>query len=435
MTVRVLVVDDSSFFRRRVSEILTIEGEMEVIGTAADGQAAVDQAKALRPDVITMDIEMPVLDGISAVREIMDQCPTPILMFSSLTHDGARATLDALEAGALDFLPKKFEDIARNRDEATSVLQQRVIELARKRVSRISKRASTDSVRPAAGKPEPRPSAGLSTSRTSSSLDSSRRTSSFGQSQPSHSAPGTRSASPSARLSGKDSSEARRSDTVAARAESSKSDDHKAEVDTAVDSTSLQANTRYKLLAIGTSTGGPVALQTILTQLPANFPYPILLVQHMPAAFTKAFAQRLNGLCKIEVKEASDGDTLRSGVAYLAPGGTQMLVDGRTGQARLRIRTDDSERITYRPSVDLTFASVSKVFGGQVLGVILTGMGADGREGCRMLKDNGATIWAQDRDSCVVYGMPQAVAAAGISSKDIALNRMAASILTEVGYS
>lgn len=395
MTVRVLVVDDSSFFRRRVSEILNADPEIEVIGTAPDGAAAVREAQSLKPDVITMDIEMPVLDGISAVRQIMDKCPTPILMFSSLTHDGARATLDALEAGALDFLPKKFEDIARNRDEATRVLQQRVRELARKRMRRIvSSTPPSASVRPSA----------LKAGEISRTLASSRSLQQY---------------------SNKEGVPAR-TRLQATTSEISKPLGH----------TQLTSNQNYKVLAIGTSTGGPVALQTILTQFPANFPYPIILVQHMPASFTKAFAQRLNGLCNIEVCEAAEGDLLRPGVAYLAPGGMQMLVDGRSGsQVRLRIRADESERITYRPSVDLTFASLSKVYGGQVFGVILTGMGADGREGSRMLKSAGATIWAQDRDSCIVYGMPQAVASAGIASASYSLSQMADKILREVGYS
>lgn len=376
MTIRVLVVDDSSFFRRRLSEILNASAELEVVGTAADGEAAIRQTHALKPDVITMDIEMPVLDGISAVRRIMQECPTPILMFSSLTHDGAKATLDALEAGALDFLPKKFEDIARNRDDAVQVLQQRVREIARKSVS-----SRATPMRPAPPRAQP----------------------------VSRSAPAAAPSAPAPR--------ARPEPRVSAPV-----------------GTSLTANTRYKLLAIGTSTGGPVALQNILTQLPANFPYPIVLVQHMPAAFTKAFAQRLNGLCKIEIREAADGDVLKAGVAYLAPGGMQMIVDGRPGNARLRIKTDSSERITYRPSVDLTFASISKVYGGDVLGVILTGMGADGREGSRMLQARGAVIWAQDQESCVVYGMPQAVATAGIATQSYALKDMAGKIMREVGY-
>ncbi|MDW2276292.1 MULTISPECIES: chemotaxis response regulator protein-glutamate methylesterase [unclassified Vibrio] len=368
MAIKVLVVDDSSFFRRRVSEIINSESRLEVIDVAVNGREAVEKAKSLKPDVITMDIEMPVMDGITAVREIMAAAPTPILMFSSLTHDGAKATLDALDAGALDFLPKKFEDIARNREEAVSLLQQRVIQIA-------SKRAFMR-------RPIARPTA--STSTTTRSLGS--RTASAVTPTP------TRPAATKYRASGK----------------------------------------KYQLTAIGTSTGGPVALQKILTRLPMNYPHPIVLIQHMPATFTAAFASRLNTLCKIQVKEAQDGDVLQPGVAYLAPGGKQMMVDGRAGAARLRI-IDGGDRMNYKPCVDVTFGSAAKVYGDKVLSLVLTGMGADGREGARMLKSAGSTIWAQDEESCVVYGMPQAVAKAGISSEDLPLDRIAERMLVEVG--
>ena len=366
MAIRVLVVDDSSFFRRRVSEIINSEPRLEVIDVATNGREAVDKAIQLKPDVITMDIEMPVMDGISAVREIMAKQPVPILMFSSLTHEGAKATLDALDAGALDFLPKKFEDIARNRDEAVSLLQQRVIQISSRR---------TMMRRPVA----PRPTAATTAARPGS-------------------APLTRGARPAA--------------PAVARFKAS--------------------GKKYQLTAIGTSTGGPVALQKILTKLPASYPHPIVLIQHMPATFTAAFASRLNSLCKIEVREAQDGDVLKPGVAYLAPGGKQMMVDGRPGASRLRI-LDGGERMNYKPCVDVTFGSAAKIYGDKVLSMVLTGMGADGREGARMLKQAGATIWAQDEESCVVYGMPQAVAKAGISSEDLPLERIAERMLVEVG--
>ncbi|MGB0894788.1 MAG: chemotaxis-specific protein-glutamate methyltransferase CheB, partial [Parashewanella sp.] len=184
------------------------------------------------------------------------------------------------------------------------------------------------------------------------------------------------------------------------------------------------------LVVIGTSTGGPVALQKILTQFPANYPLPILLIQHMPAAFTPAFAGRLNGLCKIQVKEAENGDVLKPGCAYLAPGGLQMMLEKNGAQGRLKVLAGNAD-MNYKPSVDITFASVSKTFSGDALAVVLTGMGADGREGARLLKAAGSTIWAQDEESCVVYGMPQAVANAGLSSKSIPLDSMANAILKE----
>ncbi|WP_233962517.1 protein-glutamate methylesterase/protein-glutamine glutaminase [Shewanella indica] len=378
MTIKVLVVDDSSFFRRRVSEIVNQDPELEVIGMANNGAEAVKLAAELKPQVITMDIEMPIMDGITAVRQIMATHPTPILMFSSLTHDGAKATLDALDAGALDFLPKRFEDIATNKDEAIRLLQQRVKALGHRRIFRPIVRPNVtptplgSSNRPAASSSLPRQSA------TAASISANRQL----QRRSAGAAP--------ARASGK----------------------------------------QYKLLVIGTSTGGPVALQRILTQFPADYPHPILLVQHMPAAFTPAFASRLNGLCKIEVKEAVNGDMLRPGCAYLAPGGMQMMLErsGATGRIKILAGNED---MNYKPCVDITFASASKAFGGDVLAVILTGMGADGREGARMLKGVGATIWAQDEASCVVYGMPQAVTTAGISSQSISLDNMAEAILRE----
>ncbi|WP_150748659.1 chemotaxis-specific protein-glutamate methyltransferase CheB, partial [Pseudomonas fluorescens] len=176
----------------------------------------------------------------------------------------------------------------------------------------------------------------------------------------------------------------------------------------------------YKLVAIGTSTGGPVALQRVLTQLPANFPAPILLVQHMPAAFTKAFAERLDKLCRIRVKEAEDGDILRPGLALLAPGGKQMMVDGR---GAVKILPGD-ERLNYRPCVDITFGSAAKSYGDKVLAVVLTGMGADGREGARLLKQAGSSIWAQDEASCVIYGMPMAIVKAELADAVYGLDEM-----------
>ncbi|MEM0554552.1 MULTISPECIES: protein-glutamate methylesterase/protein-glutamine glutaminase [Aeromonas] len=370
MAVKVLVVDDSSFFRRRVSEIISQDPMLTVIDTAQNGREAVDKAMSLRPDVITMDIEMPVLDGISAVREIMAKCPTPILMFSSLTHEGAKATLDALDAGALDFLPKKFEDIARDKDEAVRLLQQRVKEISRKRFL-------MSSARPKAPEPMARSPLGSSAaSRTAERVPETPRI----------------TPAPAFKRSGK----------------------------------------TYQLVAIGTSTGGPVALQNVLTKLPGDFPHPILLIQHMPATFTAAFAARLNGLCQIGVKEAEDGDVLKPGHAYLAPGGKQMLLEGRGVGARIRI-IDGNDKVNYKPCVDITFASAAKTYADKVLAIVLTGMGADGRDGAKLLKEQGSTIWAQDEASCVVYGMPQAVAKAGIASESLPLDKVAQRILVELG--
>ncbi len=346
MAVRVLIVDDSGFFRRRLTEIFATDPGIEVVGTAANGQEAVDQVARLKPDVITMDIEMPVMDGITAVRRIMAARPTPILMFSSLTTEGATATFEALEAGAADFLPKRLEDIAADRNVAIRELIARVRLLA------------TRSARPAA---RPQPEALVR-------------------------APAARPGSAG----------------------------------------------RYRILAIGASTGGPVALQQVLMALPKDFPVPILLIQHMPGTFTGPFAQRLNQLCKITVKEAAEGDALVPGQALLAPGGKQMLLEQHAGQVLVRIQEPEPGQ-NYKPSVDVTFSAVARVFPGKSLALVLTGMGADGREGARLLKQGGSTVWAQDEKTCVVYGMPAAIAEAGLADQVLPLASIGPGIAHEVG--
>ncbi|MGL4475293.1 MAG: protein-glutamate methylesterase/protein-glutamine glutaminase [Shewanella sp.] len=400
MAIKVLVVDDSSFFRRRVSEIVNQDPDLEVIGTANNGMEAVKLAKELKPDVITMDVEMPVMNGIMAVREIMSCQPVPILMFSSLTHDGAKATLEALDAGALDFLPKRFEDIATNKDEAVLLLQQRIKAISRRRVTRVISSNRSDSP----VKTEP--------------------LGAFQQAKFSYEARSNNDVSIGNDNKGKQN--------VKAWGVSSATHASLAK-DTPPRTTKIKGSGKqYRLVAIGTSTGGPVALQAVLTSLPANFPHPILLVQHMPAAFTPAFASRLNSLCKIEVKEAENGDVLRAGCAYLAPGGMQMLLEKDGNLGRLKVLPGPSE-LNYKPSVDITFASVAKIIGRDTLALILTGMGSDGRDGSRLIKEAGGEIWAQDEASCVVYGMPQAVTNAGLSSYSLPLADIGEAIIKETG--
>jgi two-component system chemotaxis response regulator CheB len=349
MTVRVLIVDDSSFFRRRLTEIFKADSHIEVVGNAANGQEGVERALALKPDVITMDIEMPVMDGITAVRRIMAAHPTPVMMFSSLSTEGAQATLDALEAGAMDFLPKRLEDIAQNSNDAIRTLCLRVRMLGLRGIR--------------------------------------------------HAAPRTGAARPPARPA------------PAVRAHTN--------------------GHQYRLVGIGASTGGPVALQQVLKALPGNFPVPVLLVQHMPGTFTGPFAERLDQVCEIAVREAVDGDALVPGTALLAPGGRQMVVEARNGAAVVRIRDSEASQ-HYRPCIDSTFTSIAKQFASGTLALILTGMGADGREGARVLKQGGATVWAQDEKSCVVYGMPAAVVEAGLADQILPLSEIGPGLAHEV---
>lgn len=368
--IKVLVVDDSGFFRRRVAEILGADPQIQVVGTATNGQEAVEQTLALHPDVITMDYEMPVMDGITAVRQIMQRQPTPVLMFSSLTYEGARVSLDALDAGAADYLPKNFEDISRHPEKVRQLLCERVHALARSNRRSLglgAAAAPVASATPASAARKPLAPRAAATAPA-----------------PAPAEPVRRSAAPRKRS--------------------------------------------YKLVAIGTSTGGPVALQKILTRLPASFPAPILLIQHMPGTFTTAFADRLDKLCQITVREAVDGDMLRPGVALLAPGGKQMMIDAR---GTVRILPGD-ERLNYKPSVDVTFGSAARALQDKVLAIVLTGMGADGREGARMLKQAGSTVWAQDEASCVIYGMPMAVVKANLADGVYDLDEIAR-YLTELG--
>lgn len=371
MPINVLVVDDSGFFRRRICEILEDDPRLHVVGEAKDGKEAIAKVIELDPDVITMDIEMPVMDGITAVREIMKQKPSAILMFSTLTTEGAKATLDALDAGALDFLPKRLEDISQNREDALRHLRSRVFTIGAK--GKASKRLGiVPGARPAVERPTATPTPQKAV--------------------PSSEVPKQAPAMPK--------------DAVASLKD-------------------------VKLVAIGTSTGGPMALHEILSKLPADFPVPILLIQHMPGSFTTAFAERLNTMCKIEVREAQDGDLLRPGLALLAPGGRQMLVEKHNQMHAVRIM-DSEVKINYKPCIDITFHSIAAEVDNsdKVLTVIMTGMGSDGREGIRKMKKMGQkmVVWVQDEASSVVYGMPSSVIEAGLSDFVVPLSELGTSL-------
>ncbi|MEJ2619712.1 MAG: chemotaxis response regulator protein-glutamate methylesterase [Candidatus Thiodiazotropha sp.] len=342
--VRVLIVDDSAFFRRRVAAALQSAEDMEIIGYAANGDEAIRQTQRLKPDVITMDVEMPVIDGITAVRRIMSDTPTRILMFSALTKEGAKETLDALDAGAMDFLPKDMSHPVAGAEETSKALLERVRGLAKSPLS-LSRASMKEYLTP-----------------------SSTRVSAVGQTAPTFS-------------------------------------------------------TTPELVAIGASTGGPVALRQVLSALPRNYSLPVVAAVHMPGSFTRAYAERLDGSCAIKVKEATDREVLQSGVVLIAPGGKQMKVVRGAGGYQVRISEPLPGEI-YHPSVDQMFASVAESHRGKALGLILTGMGSDGLEGAKKLKKQGSSLWSQDQKSCVVYGMPQAVEKAGLSDKVLNLDEI-----------
>lgn len=358
MTIRVLIVDDSRFICKRICEILEEDSDFKVVGSASNGKQALLMAAQLEPDVITMDIEMPVMDGISAVKAIMAECPTAILMFSAATHAGAQATLDALSAGAIDFLPKQLDDIDGNREIAKRVLRRRV-----RIVALQSKRLKTNPLR---HKPVISKNSVLDTPLSSTRVGINRSRNTF-----------------------------------------------------VVNS----VNNRIELLVIVASTGGPVAIQKVLTQLSGQCSFPILIVQHMPHNFTNSFADRLNQLCEIKVTEAVDGDLLKPGEALLAPGGMQMEVKRISTGKAVKITEKKVDEI-YGPCADVTLASVAKAYSAHVLTVVLTGMGSDGKNGAFALKQKGCSIWAQDEASCTIYGMPKAIVDANLADKVYSLNEI-----------
>lgn len=331
---RIMVVDDSPFMRKAIERMLSSAPDIEVVATARDGQEALDKLAEVKPDLITLDVEMPRMDGLTCLRKIMATQPTPVLMVSALTQEGAKATLDALAAGALDFIPKESGTGGPAFLQLQNELQEKIRKLARN--PRFGRNRPAPALRPAPGGP---------------------------------------AATITPRPTGKPSS--------------------------------LPSGSMADLLVIGTSTGGPKALQELLPLLPASLPVPCLIVQHMPATFTKAFADRLNGLCQVTVKEAEHGEPTRSGHVYIAPGGQHMFWRPKGSQGHLELGAEPASTL-HRPSVDVMFNSVAEAYPRQVLAMILTGMGSDGAKGMEALKQKGAFTVAEAEETCVVYGMPRA---------------------------
>jgi len=342
--IRVMIVDDSALMREVLKEILDQDEEIEVIGTASDPYQAREKIPILKPDVLTLDVEMPRMDGLEFLEKLMQAHPMPVVMVSSLTEKDCDTTVRALELGAVDYVTKPRLDLRLGTLEHAEELVSKVKAAAQARVNRH---------RPA------RPAeAGIASSRTSQ--------------------PG-------------------------------------------------MFHTTDKLVAIGASTGGTEALVHFLTALPANSPG-MLVVQHMPAGFTRSFAGRLDSLCRVRVKEAQDGDRLLAGHVLLAPGDFHMEL-ARSG-AQFKIRVYQAEAVNrHRPSVDVLFESCAHAAGPNAVGVIMTGMGADGARGLLAMRQAGAHTLAQDEDSCVVFGMPREAIALGAAEEIAPLEKLAAAAL------
>lgn len=505
MTIRVLIVDDSRFFRKRLAEMIASDPELELAGEAENGRDAVLRVRELKPDLVTMDVEMPVMNGIEAVREIMKVCPTPVLMFSSLTEQGAKATLDALEAGAMDFMPKCFDDILKNKKESVEALIGRMRELGRAKGSmhRFRPHAHTSQAHASFSghssvRTEPRSASlasGLSpsstqglgaraslrtttslrentllrdkasigadsrtTTFTKNGLEATSRTSSLASrlnritlsaTSQTLGAEGLALANTTkdttsisermvairTRLHSPNKTSARGASALTSNLKESFKENAKESSKEAVNDkapTSLAYNRKFAAIFIGSSTGGPLALQTVLTALPADLPVPVVVVQHMPGSFTGPFAERLDELCALKVTEAKDGDQLVAGHVYVAPGGMQMLVESSIGnKATLKI-VPSPAGINYKPCVDITFGSAAQAYRGRVLASVLTGMGADGRKGSSLLRAQGATILAQNEETCVIYGMPKAVVEAGLADYVLPIDEIAPQMVAEL---
>ncbi len=349
MTVRVLIVDDSAFMRNAISSMLSSDPEIEVIGKARDGIEAVELVEKLRPDIVTMDVEMPKMDGITALKHIMEKNPIPVIMVSSLTTEGAKVTLEALDIGAVDFIPKNLSNLSINIVNIKAILIEKIKQIGKKGIIKKRRPITTQ---------------------------------------------------------------------------------HQVEVPKTMPMR-ITGDRRINLVAIGTSTGGPKALQEIIPKLPKDFPTPIVIAQHMPPNFTGPFAERLNQLSQITVKEAEEGEPVKQGVAYIAPGRGHMRVKRVRGIETI-VAISENEDFIYRPSVDALMLSVAEFFPGRSLGVILTGMGNDGLRGLIELKKTGGRIFAQNEETCVVYGMPKAVVDVGIADKVLPIEEMAGEIINAV---
>jgi two-component system chemotaxis response regulator CheB len=365
--IRVLVVDDSAFMRKVIANMLGSDPRITVAGVARHGEEALAQVRALKPDVMTLDIEMPGMNGIEVLRRVMEEMPLPVIMVSSLTEEGAKETLTALDLGAVDYIPKHLQGSAVNILGIQHDLIEKVIAAHRvgARLAQLTRKAR-ETGRPA-GRPIP----------------------------PNTVSVGRESVKPSASAG------------------------------------SVFHARGSKVVAIGCSTGGPKALQEIFPLFPKDFPAAILVVQHMPKFFTGPFAQRLNQVSEIEVREAVDGDVPEPGLALIAPGGLHMRV-ARRSATEVAVRLSAEPVTLHMPSVDEMMTSVAQVFSGRAVGVILTGMGNDGHDGMKAIRAAQGRTIAQDEASCVIYSMPKGVVDSGLADKIVPLDKIAGEIANMV---
>lgn len=352
--IRVLVVDDSAFMRKVISDILNADDNITVIDTAKNGEEALEKAKLYKPDVITLDVEMPVMDGLSCLKLLLKQEQIPVIMLSSITREGADATIQALEIGAFDFITKPTNIFSMSGEDKKSELIEKVKEAKNTKQKKIFTYKSFIN---------------------------------------------------KIQFNEKPKSEIKKSSTI------------------------------KKIVAIGTSTGGPKALQEVIPLIPGDIPAAFLVVQHMPPGFTRSLAARLNGMSEVTVKEAEDNEIVNAGYVYVAPGDYHMRVERYELEEALKIRlTREPPLGGHRPAVNVMMESLSSTGLTNIIGIIMTGMGGDGGEGIRKLKDkNKAFIIAQDEKSCVVYGMPKVAVQTGAVDAVVPLKEITHEIVRNVG--
>lgn len=442
--VRVLIVDDSAFMRRTLTGLLSQSQDIEIVGTAINGEDALVKCKELDPDVVTMDIEMPKMDGLTALKHLMRDNPLPVLMISSLTHEGASVTLEALEEGALGYVTKVSSTSLPDMEGFAAELIDTIKAIARRKsIMRLrfrnkklaEQRLSGTGNAGTSGAPDASGAARLAQAGRALGANGTRPTGSAspglpggtGRSRPLSSMGRTDSGLPSAtsRLgSAQTTRPAAPSGLARTRGAAPASTTGKG-VATGL---TIAPRKGYDLLVIGVSTGGPPAVQKILLELPAKLPVPILVAQHMPASFTGPFAKRLDSLVPMTVKEALPEEKLMAGTVYICPGGKHFRVENRKGLI-MALVTEEPKDALYKPSVNVLFETAGEVLGRRVLGVMLTGMGYDGLEGSKVLKAKGGTLLAQSEATCVVYGMPKAVVDAGLTDGIIDIDDMASTLL------
>lgn len=372
--IKILVVDDSAFMRKVLSDLFKSQPDFEVVDIGRNGAEAVEKVKQHSPDVVTLDVEMPVMDGLTALEQIMAVKPTPVVMVSSLTKAGADATIKALSLGAVDFVAKSAGSISRI-DEIEKDLLQKCREAAGVSGNRL--RATVAAVKPVILPERTAPAAPEKPLMVEKVLTVDKAAPSM-----------TRTTSVSSVISGVDD----------------------------------------WIVAIGTSTGGPRALQEVLTRLPGNLPCPTVIVQHMPPGFTKSLAERLNTLSELTVKEAADNDKLVAGTVYIAPGDFHLTLRRETSGTYVKLNKEPAIG-GLRPAVDPMMVSVAETYGTKAVGVILTGMGHDGAKGMKAIKRlQGRTI-AEDQSTSVVFGMPKAAIEAGVVDSILPLQQVAEGIV------